>query len=955
MQKSFFRINPYSRFKLHSKINHDVCTAIFTLDASTDGKLKYAECCYLYENYFEAASVSSEITFKSSTSDQINKAQLLKGKALFYMYQPKICYLMNNRQELPGLEVKLLEAECFLAIKETIQILGHTLDSGYLDSEGSKLLDWAMMDCIREINRLNLCKRCLMCRASKNLHRSHVWPRFVLQRMSNAYKEMSNAHKGMSSSKKFSFGLEKHKIKSAGECWFWMLCGHCEEIMSKSAENDFSVYFPKELNVQTVVYKSWFFNYCCAIILRTLAFVKFPRCFNDEEIYNTFVHCRNHLLSLQVQVEAVSAKHEQCGIKPYVFIMPSNLVMQHSSVVIQPGMVSCNWLAPHRLLDGWRDFSGFTHFFAACCNHVCIVIKFSPSSSCYIPEKYEITLSGGSYAIENERERINAIPNGLWMLWNRMVSLDNVTISGIMRYLSTGAAKKLLSGKEAPMRNLFDLNEFTLNEQGSDDDRALKVPHPMTSIHQMNFLPSEFLVESGLSLIRRKVNFPEGHQVLCHENFEESKESLLCFIGIGSCDPYPINKPYIIFIFSSQENNIEYLDGAFLTTSGKGKLQLSEYFLNHEVANVMRSNFVEYHEFVVYASTVLLMKFGVGTLPSLLHYLQCRRDIKPRGLPAFACKCSSKDCWYCQELCHYCLKPGKSSCSLPNLTIRYCSNTCLSLLCTEPKELSKNILVFTHCIEEDKFSDTSVLDVLEIHRSDNSQVNQFELVHICIEHCSGNPSNYKPYIIWQIRTIHYQIIPIFYVSEDCKILSLFQSDHQEFTATVNKVICEQEKQLERLISIAVQHLGYTKFSDFLSHCIKCFNKGESSRSSDSIERPYVDQNKEKVLLFVSVISLPKPKIVIPEDFITGMSIVMNQIIEITVDLSDSNDLCLDVSVTSPFQDEIHLQLQVVNKNTAIGQFNPAFSGEFILHFSLKTSIANFPTKVDAHDVVVTVF
>ena len=889
----------------------------------------------------------------SSTTDQINKAQLLKGKALFYMYQPKICYLTKNRQELQGLEVKLLEAECFLAIKETIQILGHALDSGYLDSEGSKLLDWAMMDCIREINQLNLCKRCLMCRASKSLRRSHIWPKFVLQQMSNTYKEMSNTE----GSKKFSFGLEKHKIKSAGECWFWMLCGHCEEIMSKNAENDFSIYFPKEITIQTVIYKSWFFNYCCAILLRTLAFVKFPRCFNDEEIYNTFVYCRNYLLSLQVQVGEMGAtKHKLCDIKPYVFIMPSNLVMQDSNVVIQPGIASCNWLAPHRLLDGWRDFSGFSHFFAACCNHVCIVIKFSPSSSCYIPERYEITLTGGSYTIEGEHERINAIPNGLWMLWNRMISLDSVTISGIMRYLSTGAAKKLLSGKEAPMKRLFDLNKLTLNEQGSEDDRAIKVPYPMTSIHQMNFLPSEFLLaEAGLSLTQRKVNFPEGHQILCHQNFKESKQSLLCFIGIGSSDFYSINKPYIIFIFSSQENNIEYLDGAFLTASDKGKLQLSEYFLNHEVANVMRSNFVEYHEFVVYAATVLLMKFGVGTLPSLLHYLQCRRDIKPRGLPAFACKCSSKECWYCQELCHYCLKPGKSSCSLPNFTIRYCSDTCLSLLCTKPKELSKNILVFTHSIEGDKFSDTSVLDVLEIHRSDNLHVNQFDLVHICVECCSGNPSNYKPYIIWQKRTIHYQIIPIFYISEDCKILSSFQGDHQEFTAAVNQIIHEQEKQLEHLISIAVQHLGYTKFSDFLSHCIKCMNKSESSYSSYSIERPRVNQSKEKILLFVSVVSLPNPKIVIPEHFITGMSIISNQIIEIKVDLSDSNGLCLAVSVTSPFQDEVNLQLQVVNKNTAIGQFIPAFPGEFVLHFSLKASIANFSTKVDALNVTVTVF
>lgn len=899
-----------------------------------------------------------------NTTDQRNQARLLKGKAKFYIYQPKICYLMKHRQELQKVEVKLLEAECFIAIKETIQILGQAHDSGYLDSEGSKLLDWAMMDCIREMNQLNLCKRCLMCRASKTLRRSHIWPKLALQQMSSTDAYMSNVTE---SAKKFTFGLEKHKIKSAGECWFWMLCGHCEEIMSQNAESDFSVHFPKEITPQTVIYKSWLFNYCCAILLRTLAFVKFPRCFNDEEIYYTFVYCRNHLLSLQVRVgemEANSTKHKlwqystkSLDLKPYVFIMPSNIVMQETNVVIQPGIASCNWLAPHRLLDGWRDFSGFSHFFAACCNCLCIVVKFSPSSSCYIPEKYEIFSTGGSYIIEDEHKRASAIPNGLWMLWNRMTLLDNVSVSGILRDLSSGAAKKILRGKEAPMRNiLLDISDVTLGDQSSDDP-VIQVPYPMTSIKQLNLLPAEFLLaDQGVCTTQRKITFPDGHQVLCHENFKESKESLLCFIGIGSSDRYPVNKPYVIFMYSSDESKVEYLDGAFLATSDKGKTQLSEYFLDHEVAYIIRLKLGEYHEFVVYALKVLLMKFGVGTLPSLLHYLQCRRDIKPRGLPAFVCKCSSKRCWHCQDLCHYCLKPGTSSCSLPNCIIHYCSNMCLTFLCTKPKDLSKNMLVFTHRIEDDTFSDMSVLDILEIHRSDDPHVNQFELVHICVERSSENPSDYKPYIIWQKRTIHNQIIPIFYVSEDCDVLSSFEDDDQEFASKVIQMVHQQEKKLKRLVSIGVQHLGYTNFSTFLSHCWKCLNKSESSQSSHSVERACVDQSKERVLLLVSVKCLPKPKIIIPEHFITGMSIVSSQLIEIKVELSDSNDLHLDVTVTPPYEDEFSLQLQIVDNNIAVGQFIPPFPGEYILHLSLVLSTAMDSSKeVDTCNMTVIVF
>jgi len=446
----------------------------------------------------------------SSTHDQANQAQLLKGKALFYMYQPKVCYLMKHRQELQKVEVKFLENECFAAIKETVQTLGYALDLGYLDSEGSKLLDWAMMDCIRETNRLNLCKRCLMCRSSKNLRRSHIWPKFALQRMSNVHTSATTE-----SSKRFTFGLEKHHLKSAGECWFWMLCGQCEEIMSQNAENDFSVHFPKEITAQTVMYKSWLFNYCCAVLLKTLAFVKFPRCFNDDEIYYTFVYCRNHLLSLKVRIgdtemETDSTKHKlwqyctkSSELKPYIFIMPSTLVMQETNAVIQPGIISCNWLAPHRLLDGWRDFSGFSHFFAACCSHICIVIKFSPSSSCHIPEQYEIALTGGIYTIEDEHHRISSIPNGLWMFWNRMVLLDNVNLSKLMRELSTGGAKKLLSSKQLGMKILLpDFDQLTLSEL-SGVDTAVQVPCPLTSVKQLNFLPGEFFLAESITILKR--------------------------------------------------------------------------------------------------------------------------------------------------------------------------------------------------------------------------------------------------------------------------------------------------------------------------------------------------------------------------------------------------------------------------------------------------------------------
>ena len=53
---------------------------------------------------------------------------------------------------------------CYEKAKNAILQLGYSLDNGTLDDEGSMLLDFAMIDYAREVNALNKCNRCLLCR-----------------------------------------------------------------------------------------------------------------------------------------------------------------------------------------------------------------------------------------------------------------------------------------------------------------------------------------------------------------------------------------------------------------------------------------------------------------------------------------------------------------------------------------------------------------------------------------------------------------------------------------------------------------------------------------------------------------------------------------------------------------------------------------------------------------------
>ena len=99
-----------------------------------------------------------------SPDQELLLAKLLKGKAKFHGYQPVLRYLMENKHYLSKQDMTLLIQKCFGQMKDAINLLGDVLDSQCIDSEGSKLLDFAMMDCIRETNQLNQCKRCLLCR-----------------------------------------------------------------------------------------------------------------------------------------------------------------------------------------------------------------------------------------------------------------------------------------------------------------------------------------------------------------------------------------------------------------------------------------------------------------------------------------------------------------------------------------------------------------------------------------------------------------------------------------------------------------------------------------------------------------------------------------------------------------------------------------------------------------------
>ena len=813
---------------------------------------------------------------------------------MFYVYQRKMSYLMENRNSIPKAEEKRLIDECFSCVMETINLLGTALDNLYLDDEGSQLLDWAMMDCIRETNKLNLCERCLLCRQhGRSLCKSHIFPRFILKnaplpQMDNppctptdgtgeqnkehikttpGTKEKRSRNEGV---KPFLFGLDKHQMKSAGECWLWMCCKRCEGIMTQNAENHFSRLFPTSGEIK---YSSWLFSYCCTILFRTLSCVKFPRTFNDEEVYRAFIFCRMHLLSLPIKfgeqdtsptdVELYQFRQLSQTVspelKPYLLITPPNIMFNSDSISqVSAGILTIPWLAPHRLVDGRKDLAGKSHYYVAYCNGISILLKFLPSSKYQLPDSCCISPHGGTYTIPNKSEIIDKIPPGLWMLNHRSAIKGFQDITEALRQLGIRTAEKMASVTKFSQTldeqiaiseqqlstptttELFKLssnittNSSPMEETNTNTAKGSTIMQTFTDhsgfpkaqlYHsnkpQLSLLPPDFKVSQPLpnTQMNKYIKLPQGHQVVLH--YVEEAHQLSCLIAVGSSDTFPLDQPYVIFLHN--RSNTAYIDGAFISTVDK-EIHLTKFLLDHAMYTEMRDQLKGIHQMVEALITVLLKEHFIN-LKLFVHHLKCRRSIRGSDdLPSLGNKCSPEGCWYCKDLCHCCLKPayswdkGESSQDIP---YRFCSKKCMGLYCFHPSKMPQSMFVIDHRNEfkTGQFKGPSVLDILYFSRKEGKTYNTVEFINFCLGDGSKDLQLGEPYVLWQFREIDSQFFFSFHTTTECIPLgplwpSLLEEDDD--VIALQEAFLKLEPKLASLIRAAVKALGCEDIQDYLS-------------------------------------------------------------------------------------------------------------------------------------------
>lgn len=802
------------------------------------GRLRYAQGCYKFRAYAEAEAVCSELIESISSLNEGDKqiecsAKLLKGKAIFHGYQRKLMYYMVKKSEISKQDERKLINECFQSISEVINHLGTALDEVYIDQEGSRLLDWAMIDCVRETNWLIQCNRCLLCRRFEHLSRSHVFPRFQL--------EQSMEGKGI-------FGHDKHQLKSPGECWIWLCCQRCEKIMSQNAENEFAKRFPSTGSVE---YTSWLHSYCCTILFRTLTCIKFPLTFNDDEIYEAFLSCRKHLLSLPVKMKNVDLTPTEMEIyqmqllsavvtkeiKPFIFVLPDEIFFERRQGVFERGMLNANticFLSFRRLIDGHKDLARQSHFFVAYSKGIIILLPFSPSAQCVLPKNCCISHQSGTYTIPDEKEASKLIPKGLWELHHSCALEYFQSLTDALRQITPGAADKMiLDGVFADLADLLGdfYNVLEVTNESDNDSRVLDeiepvivtnndspgssynvlaVPFPLlVDKPQISMLPPDFKILHSLSSIQ----LPKDHQIVLH-HIEESC-NLTIFLVVGDSEDFSLDKPYVIYLFENSNKTHSYVDAVFIEEVG-GEIFFTNFLLEHSLYKEVRAHLTDLQEHVRALVFPMLSRNRFLCLQMFIHYLKCRWFSKDADiLPSLGLKCSPAGCWYCKDLCHYCMKPALwikicDDDQLPGLSdqqFRFCSKKCNEFLCVTPSVSSKSMFVIDHQFP-------SILSVIKISKQEDSTHNTVEVLNLCIRDCSkGQPQ--KPYILWQVRLINSQLFRSFLISNECVPVEMLWPHPSENEETVTSLEAYQPY-LNEILKYSLKEFGCDDLVNYFS-------------------------------------------------------------------------------------------------------------------------------------------
>ena len=389
--------------------------------------------------------------------------------------------------------------------QQAIKLLGEVLDDGELDEEGSELLDWVMMDYYRESGKANKCRRCLLCRKVGEL---------VL--LVPKYRALE-AESILSLHSFMRFERSQTVFRFCKECELVLSIYSSELILFKLSDE----HVPVLLNAtdcyhgKQITYGKFFYLHLIAKLARKLPLGYTGYCSNWKDIYNTFVACRQILLSHDVYNSRIYFPKIYLFNNPntwYVFTNPSSDFCSFSFSRNVTAMI-----ASKQSIDKKGNASQFQ--FLMMHNDGCsIMVDFKSNECVQLPSQCLIEPAGGSYELPHVRKRWEVFPQELIHAFHTLALADE---------------------RKNVCQHILKSNE---NDLSSAQLRSIRFWLPKKLF--LSFLPEGFSLEADCDTIKNII-LPNGHKILCHSHNRDN--DLTIFLAYATNSMCQKKQFFIIF------------------------------------------------------------------------------------------------------------------------------------------------------------------------------------------------------------------------------------------------------------------------------------------------------------------------------------------------------------------------------------------------------------------------
>ena len=403
-----------------------------------------------------------------------------------------------------------------------IKLLGEVLDSGELDEQGSELLDWVMMDYYRESGKANDCKRCLLCRNIGELVQFVPKSIKLEEGESLASESILSLHSFM------------HLERSQD---VFMFCKECEQVLSAYSDEHVQPILDatSRTHGKPVTYERALYLHLISKLTRKLPLAYTGYCSNWKDIYNTFVACRQILLSHDIYNSTIYFPKIYLFHNPdtwYVFTNSSTNICSFSSSQNVTAMVA----SKQSFCKG--DNTNQFQFLMMHTEGCTIVMEFySEEEHIQLPTQYLINPAGGNYLSPHVSKRWEAFPQ-----------------EAIQAFQNLALAEE----RKNVCKDIFrsEGSDFSSAQQFFSRSIRFWIPQKLF----LSFLPAGFSLVIDSDAIR-SISLPDGHKILCHSHDRDNNLTVFLAYATDSIG----QKKQFFTIFTCKLHNYFIAAGVLLS------------------------------------------------------------------------------------------------------------------------------------------------------------------------------------------------------------------------------------------------------------------------------------------------------------------------------------------------------------------------------------------------------